>query len=153
MQNLSPRCVWMTMWNNSFPVFCQSFEDLPLHNSEQFCIWRFYLLSMCICGVLGGYPPCLLKKALSWSQSPHSPLLARFSDQSIWGSGIRCQTECQQLVVFLNFFNTDTFIMLTPLSLGLKEVVYLSDKYHNTPGMIASRRLLDMAGIQYRYRN
>lgn len=43
--------------------------------------------------------------------------------------------------------------MLTPLSLGLKEVVYLSDKYHNTPGMIASRRLLDMAGIQYRYRN
>lgn len=39
-----------------------------------------------------------------------------------------------------------------PFSLGLKEVIYLSDKYHNTPGMIASRRLLDLAGIQYRYR-
>lgn len=51
------------------------------------------------------------------------------------------------------FFETDTLIILTPVSLGLKEVVYLSDKYHNTPGMIASRRLLDMAGIQYRYRN
>ncbi|XP_003971998.1 deoxycytidylate deaminase isoform X1 [Takifugu rubripes] len=33
---------------------------------------------------------------------------------------------------------------------GLKEVIYLSDKYHNTPGMIASRKLLDLAGIQYR---
>ncbi|XP_015236341.1 PREDICTED: deoxycytidylate deaminase [Cyprinodon variegatus] len=33
---------------------------------------------------------------------------------------------------------------------GLKEVVYLSDKYHDTPEMVASRRLLDMAGVQYR---
>lgn len=43
--------------------------------------------------------------------------------------------------------------ILTLLSLGLKEVVYLSDKYHDTPGMIASRRLLDMAAVQYRYTN
>lgn len=43
-------------------------------------------------------------------------------------------------------------VCFSPLfSLGLKEVIYLSDKYHNTPGMIASRRLLDLAGIQYRY--
>uniref|UniRef100_A0A3P9KWE3 Deoxycytidylate deaminase n=1 Tax=Oryzias latipes TaxID=8090 RepID=A0A3P9KWE3_ORYLA len=33
---------------------------------------------------------------------------------------------------------------------GLKEVIYLSDKYHDTPEMMASRRLLNMAGIQYR---
>ncbi|CAJ1053438.1 Hypothetical predicted protein [Xyrichtys novacula] len=33
---------------------------------------------------------------------------------------------------------------------GLKEVVYLSDKYHHTPEMVASRKLLSMAGIQYR---
>lgn len=33
---------------------------------------------------------------------------------------------------------------------GLKEVVYLSDKYHDTPEMVASRRLLGMAGVQYR---
>ncbi|KAM6939624.1 deoxycytidylate deaminase-like [Xenentodon cancila] len=33
---------------------------------------------------------------------------------------------------------------------GLKEVVYLSDKYHDTPEMTASRRLLSMAGIQHR---
>ncbi|XP_042281342.1 deoxycytidylate deaminase [Thunnus albacares] len=33
---------------------------------------------------------------------------------------------------------------------GIKEVVYLSDKYHDTPEMTASRRLLSMAGIQYK---
>ncbi|XP_069024144.1 deoxycytidylate deaminase isoform X2 [Embiotoca jacksoni] len=33
---------------------------------------------------------------------------------------------------------------------GLKEVVYLSDKYHDTDEFTASRRLLDMARIQYR---
>ncbi|KAM8842038.1 deoxycytidylate deaminase-like [Synchiropus splendidus] len=33
---------------------------------------------------------------------------------------------------------------------GLKEVVYLSDKYHDTPEMTASRRLLNLAGIEYR---
>ncbi|XP_034044812.1 deoxycytidylate deaminase isoform X1 [Thalassophryne amazonica] len=33
---------------------------------------------------------------------------------------------------------------------GIKEVIYLSDKYHNTDEMIASRRLLNMARIQYK---
>ncbi|XP_040892182.1 deoxycytidylate deaminase-like isoform X1 [Toxotes jaculatrix] len=33
---------------------------------------------------------------------------------------------------------------------GLKEVVYLSDKYHDTPEMTASRKLLSMAGVQFR---
>ena len=33
---------------------------------------------------------------------------------------------------------------------GIKEVIYLSDKYHNTPSMTASRRMLDSAGIKYR---
>ncbi|XP_008315420.1 deoxycytidylate deaminase [Cynoglossus semilaevis] len=33
---------------------------------------------------------------------------------------------------------------------GLKEVIYLSDKYHHTPEMTASRRLLSMAGVHFR---
>ncbi|XP_042341220.1 deoxycytidylate deaminase [Plectropomus leopardus] len=33
---------------------------------------------------------------------------------------------------------------------GIKDVVYLSDKYHDSPEMVASRRLLDMARIKYR---
>lgn len=31
---------------------------------------------------------------------------------------------------------------------GVREVVYLSDKYKNTPGTIASRRMLDAAGVK-----
>lgn len=33
---------------------------------------------------------------------------------------------------------------------GIKEVLFVSDKYHNNEEMIASRRLLDMAGVKYR---
>lgn len=34
---------------------------------------------------------------------------------------------------------------------GVQEIVYVSDKYHDKPAMKASRRLLDMAGVKYRY--
>ena len=33
---------------------------------------------------------------------------------------------------------------------GIKEIVYLEDKYHNQDAYIASRKLLDLAGVQYR---
>ncbi|KAK0146973.1 Deoxycytidylate deaminase [Merluccius polli] len=33
---------------------------------------------------------------------------------------------------------------------GIKDVVFLSDKYHDSPMMTASRRLLSIAGIEYR---
>ena len=33
---------------------------------------------------------------------------------------------------------------------GIKEVIYLSDKYHETSSMSASRRMLDAAGVAYR---
>ncbi len=36
---------------------------------------------------------------------------------------------------------------------GIKEVVYLSDKYHDSPSSIASRRLFDTAGVKYRVYN
>lgn len=33
---------------------------------------------------------------------------------------------------------------------GIKEVVYLSDKYHDTPAMTASRKMLEAAGVSFR---
>jgi dCMP deaminase len=36
------------------------------------------------------------------------------------------------------------------VQVGIKEVVYLSDKYHDTDVMVASRKILDMAGVRYR---
>jgi len=32
---------------------------------------------------------------------------------------------------------------------GIKEVLYLSDKYNGTPGNVASKRMLDAAGVKY----
>ena len=34
---------------------------------------------------------------------------------------------------------------------GIKQVIYVSDKYHEKASMIASRRLLDLAGVKYRW--
>lgn len=33
---------------------------------------------------------------------------------------------------------------------GIKEIVYLSDKYAHTDAVIASKRMLDMSGVKYR---
>lgn len=34
--------------------------------------------------------------------------------------------------------------------LGIKEVIYMSDKYHDSIEMTAARRMFDLAGIVYR---
>ncbi len=33
---------------------------------------------------------------------------------------------------------------------GIRTVIYADDKYHNTPSVIASRRMFDAAGVSYR---
>ena len=34
---------------------------------------------------------------------------------------------------------------------GIKEIVYLDDKYHDSVEMTASRRIFDMSGVKYRH--
>lgn len=34
--------------------------------------------------------------------------------------------------------------------LGIKEIIFMSDKYHDTTEMTAARRMFDLAGIVYR---
>lgn len=33
---------------------------------------------------------------------------------------------------------------------GIKEIIYLSDKYNGTPSDVASKKMLDVAGVKYR---
>ena len=55
-----------------------------------------------------------------------------------------------------SLFNSKLYVALFPcnecakaiIQAGIKEVVYLSDKYHNSPSMTASRRMLESAGIK-----
>lgn len=41
----------------------------------------------------------------------------------------------------------------TLIQTGIKEVIFESDKYHDEPAWVASRKMLDMAGIKYRQYN
>ena len=53
--------------------------------------------------------------------------------------------------------NCDIYVTLFPCSecckaiiqSGIKEVIYLSDKYHDQDNMVASRRLFDECGVKY----
>lgn len=36
---------------------------------------------------------------------------------------------------------------------GIREVVYLSDKYHDTPSCMAARRMLELAKVEVLYRH
>ncbi|MBR3806259.1 MAG: dCMP deaminase family protein [Clostridia bacterium] len=55
-----------------------------------------------------------------------------------------------------NLFGSTVYVALFPcnecakaiIQSGIKEVIYLSDKYHDTSSTIASRRMLDAAGVK-----
>lgn len=56
-----------------------------------------------------------------------------------------------------NLKNSTVYVTLFPcnectkaiIQSGIKKIVYLSDKYHDTDIEVAARRMLDMAGIEY----
>ena len=56
-----------------------------------------------------------------------------------------------------DFENSKIYVALFPcnecakaiIQSGIKEVIYLSDKYHNEDNAIASRRLFDACGVKY----
>lgn len=75
-----------------------------------------------------------------------SRLVCAFSNSSC--SDLSLSLSLTSFVLLLS--PTPLTLSLPPLSSGLKEVIYLSDKYHHTPEMTASRRLLSMAGVHFR---
>lgn len=38
----------------------------------------------------------------------------------------------------------------TLIQSGIKEIIYASDKYHDLPPWVASRKMLDLSGVKYR---
>lgn len=59
---------------------------------------------------------------------------ADIKDCSIYVALFPCN-ECSKLII----------------QAGIKEVIFYSDKYHHQPNCKASRRLLDLARVKYRY--
>ncbi|HHZ18361.1 MAG TPA: dCMP deaminase family protein [Acholeplasmataceae bacterium] len=52
-------------------------------------------------------------------------------------------------VIYVTLFPCHECVKLIIQS-GIKEIVYLSDKYNNTDSDVAAKRMLDAAGIKYR---
>ena len=57
--------------------------------------------------------------------------------------------ELENAVVYVDLFPCNECAKILVQS-GIKEVVYLSDKYANTDSTIASKRLFDACGVKYR---
>ncbi|MBS5806229.1 MAG: dCMP deaminase family protein [Firmicutes bacterium] len=72
-----------------------------------------------------------------------------------------CHAELNAILNFRgnkrDFENSKIYVALFPcnecakaiIQSGIKEVIYLSDKYHNEDNAIASRRLFDACGVKY----
>lgn len=63
-----------------------------------------------------------------------------------------CNKNCAELkgcTIYVALFPCNECAKLIIQS-RIKEVVYMSDKYYNTPNVIAAKKLFDMAGVIYR---
>ena len=57
--------------------------------------------------------------------------------------------ELENAKVYVDLFPCNECAKLI-IQAGIKEVIYLSDKYKDTDGVIASKRLFDTCGVKYR---
>ncbi len=57
--------------------------------------------------------------------------------------------ELENARVFVDLFPCNECAKLI-IQAGIKEVIYLSDKYANTDGVIASKKMFDTCGVKYR---
>jgi len=62
---------------------------------------------------------------------------------------LNSSTDLQDSRVYVTLFPCNECAKLIIQS-GIKEVIYLEDKYHNEEIFVASRRLLDASGVAYR---
>ena len=57
--------------------------------------------------------------------------------------------EMENARIFVDLFPCNECAKLI-IQAGIKEVIYLSDKYANTDGVIASKKMFDTCGVKYR---
>ena len=62
---------------------------------------------------------------------------------------LNCKTSLKDTKVYVTLFPCNECAKAIIQS-GIKEIIYLSDKYKDTDGVIASKRMLDAAGVSYK---
>lgn len=65
---------------------------------------------------------------------------------------LNCQKSVKGCTLYVTLFPCNECAKVIVQS-GIKEIVYLSDKYNNTEGNIVSKKILDTCGIKYREYN
>uniref|UniRef100_A0A8C4RMX7 dCMP deaminase n=1 Tax=Erpetoichthys calabaricus TaxID=27687 RepID=A0A8C4RMX7_ERPCA len=80
---------------------------------------------------------------LPWARSASNKLDTKYLYGNFIFNAILFENEQRQIGCEIIYFVFFIFV-------GIKDVIYMSDKYHDTPEMAASRRLFDLAGIEYK---
>ena len=57
--------------------------------------------------------------------------------------------ECAKAIIYDSLDSSLNDCLGALIQAGIKTIVYDSDKYQNTPAVIASKRMLDAAGVRY----
>lgn len=57
--------------------------------------------------------------------------------------------DLEQSKIYVDLFPCNECTKLI-IQAGIKEIIYLSDKYKDTPEVIASKKMLDICGIKYK---
>lgn len=62
---------------------------------------------------------------------------------------LNCQRSVKDCILYVTLFPCNECAKVIVQS-GIKEIIYLSDKYNNTEANIVSKKILDTCGIKYR---
>jgi len=99
-----------------------------------------------------GFPRGCSDDQLPWARTDVDPLKTKYpyvchaEMNAIMNKNAESLRDC---VLYVALFPCNECAKLIIQS-GIKDVIYFSDKYHDQPNMIASRTLLQMAGISTR---
>ena len=99
-----------------------------------------------------GFPMGVSDDDISWSREgdfldTKYPYVCHAEMNAISNSSNKPELEGASMYVSLFPCNECAKLII---QVGIKEVVFLSDKYHDEPNMVASRKMFDMAGVAYR---
>jgi dCMP deaminase len=99
-----------------------------------------------------GFPRGCSDDALPWARSAASeldtkyPYVCHAEMNAIMNRNAASTKNCRMYVALFPCNDCAKLIIQG----GISEVIYVSDKYHDSTPFVASRRLLDMAGVTYR---
>lgn len=98
-----------------------------------------------------GFPNNCSDDELSWSRDNTDPLENKYlyvvhSEVNAIMNSNNSVKNCKMYVTMFPCNECAKIIIQSEI----KEIIYISDKYHKTTSIIASKRMLDMANIKYR---